>query len=441
MGAAWAGVVVRDSMPVRYHPILNGGPAQMPTQTAAIPDRPLRFSPARPIVGVCLLILLAICIVGCSRRPQYPQKTPDDALRAAIAMVKNGETRKLSDLIYADTPEMRAVLNQLGKVLDSMQKLSVASAKRFPAEFQKLQQDALAVAEDPKNKSLVAQLMVGMSEFGSGSGKAPSRQPNADDIRNAFSAILADPFGWIDRNASRLTTVKTADDTASVMFDGQPAIPVVGLPMKLENGKWYFVLPVNIPPISNVMPRSRQQWSILGSVLKVTDNAMVDLTKDVDAGRVSGLKNLTDKFQDKVLFPIAIAFASYAKELDVRGRTDRRLASFRTRQRAWVDARKKAAPEGTPGVSPKLLEAIGSVAPAKIEQIVRANKSLGGPLGVDKMSDVEFEDLAAGWLAEQGLRVRFGGDLFGDSLEQEIAVWQAERKSKLAASKPPARKK
>jgi hypothetical protein len=125
------------------------------------------------------------------------------------------------------------------------------------------------------------------------------------------------------------------------------------------------------------------------------------------------------------------------KELDVRGRVDRRVASFRTRQRAWVESRKKAAPEGTPGVSPKLLEALGSVAPAKVEQIVRANR----PFGVDKMSDSEFEDLIGSWLAEAGLRVKMDGELCGQAIEQSIAQWQAERTTKATAAAKPAPKK
>lgn len=386
------------------------------------------------LVGVMVAGFLAYMLTGTAKRNTYAQSSPDDVLRAAVAMIKNGETRQLSTLIYADSPEMRTVLGQLGTVLESMQKLSVSSAKRFPTEFQKLQDDALAAAEDPKNKGLVAQLMIGMNEFGN--GKPSGRQPNADDIRNAFSAILADPFGWIDRNAARLTTVKTADDTASILFDGQPAIPVVGLPMKLENGKWYIHLPLNVSPISNVMPKSKQQWSILGSVLKVTDNAMNDLRADVDAGSVAGLKNLTDKFQDKVLFPIAIAFASYGKELDVRGRTDRRLGALKTRQRAWVDAKKKAAAAGTQAVSPKLLEAISTVASTRVEQLVRANK----PFGVDKMSDGEFEDLVGGWLADDGLKIRFDGELSGASIDKSIVQWQAERKTRQPVAKPQTKK-
>jgi hypothetical protein len=406
----------------------------------AAPDVPVarRKSAIVPVAivlaGVLVAGLLAYTLSGSSHRVSYPQSSPDDVLRAAVAMIKNGETRKLSNLIYADTPEMRTVLNQLGEVLESMQHLSVSSAKRFPAEFQKLQDDALAAAEDPKNKSLVSQFMIGMNEFGN--GKSTGRKPNADDVRNAFSAILADPFGWIDRNAARLSTVKTADDTASIMFDGQPAIPVVGLPMKLENGKWYINLPLSVPPMSSVMPRTRQQWSILGSVLKVTDNAMIDLRKDVDAGRVTGLKNLTDRFQDKVLFPIAIAFASYAKELDVRGRTDRRLGALKSRQRAWVDAKKKAAAEGTTAVSPRLLEAIATVAPGRVEQLVRANK----PFGVDKMSDAEFEELIGGWLAADGLNVRMDGELAGPGVDASVAQWLTERKSKQGGAKPPPKK-
>ena len=410
-------------------------PATTPTIPMSGTRRKSLLAPvAIVLVGVLVAGLLAYMLTGTAKRHTYAQASPDDVLRAAVEMIKNGETRQLSTLIYADTPEMRTVLGQLGAVLESMQQLSVASAKRFPEEFQKLQNDALAAAEDPKNKGLVAQLMIGMNEFGN--GKPSGRQPYADDVRNAFSAILADPFGWIDRNAARLTTVKTADDTASIMFDGQPAIPVVGLPMKLENGKWYIHLPLNVAPISNVMPKSRQQWSILGSVLKVTDNAMIDLRRDVDAGGVAGLKNLTDKFQDKVLFPIAIAFASYGKELDVRGRTDRRLGAIRTRQRAWLDAKKKGAASGTQAVSPKLLEAISMVAPMRVEQLVRANK----PLSVDKMSDTEFEELVGAWLADDGLRVRWDGELSGETIDRTIAEWQAARKTRQVGAKPPAKR-
>lgn len=378
--------------------------------------------------------LAAAGITGCSRKRDYSQATPDDTIKSAIEMVKAGDTRRLTELIHAEGPEMRAVLNRLGVLLGNMQKLSVASAKKFPADFQKLQDDAAAAAADPKNKSLVGQIMVSMGSFEPSQSR--SRQPNADDLRNAFSALLADPYGWLERNASRLSTIKTADDAASVMFDGEPAIPVVGLPMKRDNGRWFIVLPITMPPISNVMPKTKDQWSILGSVLHVTDNAVRQLTDDVDAGRVVGLKNLTDKFQEKILLPIAIAFASYAKELDVASRMDRRLASLKTRSRAWAEARKKAGGDDSTGVSPRLTDAIMVVAPERIEKIVRANK----PLKVDAMNDAEFEELVSGWLADAGLKLKFDGELGPSDVDKTIAAWREERKSKLAANRPAKKK-
>lgn len=374
-----------------------------------------------PAIGFVAALTLLLGSSSCSRRERgYSQETPDDVIRSAIAMVKAGDTAKLSNLMYADSLEMRAVLRELGKLLQSMQKLSVASAQRFPEDFAKLQEQAAAAAGDPKNKSLITQLMIGLDTGGGGSPK----QPNADDIRNAFSAVLADPYGWLERNSTRLSTVLTTDDTAAVLFDGEPAIPVVGLPLKKEDGKWYVFIPTKTPPLSRVMPKTRAMWSILGSVVRVTDNAVKDLTVDVEAGRVAGLTNLTDKFQEKVLFTVAIAFGAYARELDVHGRIDRRMSQLRTRQREWSEARKKAAAAGDPGVSSKLTRAVQTVALTEIEQLTRKNK----PLGVDKMSDRELEDLMSGWLKSAGLSIAFDRDqLHGPELDARIAAWEEAR--------------
>lgn len=409
-------------------------PATRPPTPPRPPTRAQRLA-ARFMAGGILLALLlvigaAVYSIGASRIRTYNQSTPDDVIRAAVEMIKNGDTRRLTTLFYADGPDMRAALNKLGHTLESMQRLSAASARAFPAEFAKLQDDALAAANDPKNKGLVGQIM---AEMGDVSG-TPGRAPSADDVRAGFSALLADPFGWVDRNAARLSAVKTADDTAAVLFDGEPAIPVVGLPMKLEDGKWYFVLPINMPPISNYAPRTRQQWSIIGSVFQVLENATVALEAEVSRGGVTSLKNLTDKFQEKVLLPILMAFGPYAKEMDVRSRVERRTTALKSRQRAWVEARKKTPPADiTDGrVSPKLLDAVGSLTFTNIEAGVRANK----PLGIDKLSDPDFEELIGKWLREAGLTVNMAGDLTPEAIDKQIEAWRADRKAKAAAKKP-----
>ena len=75
------------------------------------------------LVGIALAAMLAYALSGGVRSVSYSQQTPDDVLRSAVAMIKSGQTRKLTNLIYADSPDMRGVLNQLGRLLESMHRL------------------------------------------------------------------------------------------------------------------------------------------------------------------------------------------------------------------------------------------------------------------------------------------------------------------------------
>lgn len=384
--------------------------------------------------GVCLLVALVLVILvlpGCQRRDRsYSQATPDDVIRSAAAMVKNGETRRLTELIYADSPEMRSLLQRLGRLFERTQSLSRSVEKRWPEEYAKLQSDALAAAQDPKNKGLLTQLI-------SASGQRRSnRSINPDDLRAAFSAFLADPYGWLDRGQSRISTTKIADDTAAVLFDGEPAIPVVGLMMKQEAGKWYIVLPTNAPGIANVWPRAKEQYDILGSAVKVIDNSFRDLATDVDAGRVSDIKNLTDKLQEKSLFPLAIAFAAYGKELDIRERTDRRVQALRKRVSDFAKARRQAGQddESSTGLASSMREAFIVLGQRKIERSLRANK----PLQIADLSDRDFEDFLAGLLTEMALGINFADDLGSPDVEKKAAAWlKAQQKP---ANPPPVKR-
>jgi len=114
-------------------------------------------------------------------------------------------------------------------------------------------------------------------------------------VQGALARLFADPYGWLDRNASRLTTVKLADDIAAVMVDNQPVMPPLGLTMRLEkDGKWYIVLPTNLPVVSNFMPRTREEWSIIASVIKVVENVTVELTKLARAPHRTRISEMSD---------------------------------------------------------------------------------------------------------------------------------------------------
>lgn len=374
----------------------------------------------RGISCLVLSLIVAVTLAGCERKRAYSQSTPDDVLKSAVSMAKSGDARRLTDLVHAESPEMRELLNRVGVLLSHMQKLSQAAAQRWPDEFARLQKDAADKAAGPGGATLMSML----SGMNRGNRQEP---PSPDDARAAINALLADPYGWLEHNGARLSAIKTSDDTASVLLDGQPLIPIVGLPMRQEGGKWFVSIPSGMPPLSGFWPRTRQQWSILGSLVQVLDNTVVALTQDVSQGKVGSLKGLTDKAQEKAMLPALLAFAAYGKEMDVRQRTDRRMKQFQARQSKWLEARRSAATDegASPAVSPRLISAMTTVAAPRLEESARKQTSLG----LDKLSDADFEGLLNGWLSEAGVGVTLSGDLSAGAVDKKIEAWDAARKA------------
>jgi hypothetical protein len=381
----------------------------------------------RRAVGGTLVVALAIAVAmagGCGKKRAYSQATPDDVIRSAVEMVKNKDTKQLGDLVYADSPEMRIFLDRLGDLFGHMQSLAGEVEKRFPKEMAEMRERAAKAAAEGKADPLLSALgsMSGGGRRGPG-GMGAGGGPGMDEdaARDLVNRLFADPYGWLEQNAGRLSALKTSDDTASVMLDDQPIIPVVGLPMKLENDKWYIALPTTFPGIANVMPRSKEQWSILVSVVKVLDRTVVEMTQDVKAGKLATMDSLGKQAREKALLPGAIAFAAYGKEMEVRSRVDRRIKQFQTKQKEWVKAKagdvEKDAP---PAVSPKMVSTMSRLASQKIEPLVRKNKAPA----FDRMSNGDFEALLASWLTEAGLQVKLDGDLTPAKVDPEIDRWE-----------------
>jgi len=375
---------------------------------------------SRLCIASVLAVVFALVFPGCDRKREYAQSSPDDVIASAVEMVTNDEAARLTTLIYAESPEMRQVLGQLGVLMGNLQKLAKTCAARWPDEYAKLQQQAVEQAQSSGGSLLSALGSGGRRRGGGGGGGGGGREDaNPDQMRAALNALLADPFGWIQRSATRLSTVKTSDDTAGVLLDGQPAIPLVGLPMKLDQGRWYVAIPTSVPPLNQAWPKTRAQWAILGAMIKTTDQAVVALNADVKSGKVGSVQQLVDTFQEKAIFPLMIASVPYGREMDVGNRAERRMGQLRARQREWVKGRASA---GSP-VSSQVTEAVLSVAPPKVEAGVRARNLPA----FDKLSDLEFQDLAQGWLRAEGLNLKLDEDLSGPGVDKAVADWRLER--------------
>lgn len=365
-----------------------------------------------------LLAAAAMVLSGCNREKEYSQDTPDDVLRSAAEMIRDGQTQRLPDLIAADNDEMRRMLDRLGVLFGNMQKLAAAAQERFPDDLARIKAAAEAQAASGAGNPLL-----GMVRSGGRGGPPGGGDESA--VKELVNRLFADPYGWLDRNATRLTAEKIADDQAMILFDGEPLIPIVGLPMIERDGKWYVALPTNMPPLSMGWPKTKPQWDIIRSLVTIIDKAVIEMTEDIRQGRVGGLDQLASKAQEKMIFPAAFAFLAYQREMDVRSRVDRRMSQFRTRQREWAKSVRDKGRE----VSPKLLLAIEKVAPAEIEQVVRKRT----PLAIDQLSDSDFEDLAAQWLGRKGLTVAMDGDVGPEAIDARVQAWLDAQSAALAS--------
>lgn len=361
---------------------------------------------------MALVTAAAVMLGGCDRPKKYSQETPDDVLRSAAEMIRDGQTQRLPDLIHADNEQMRRMLDQLGRLFGNMQKLAAAAQQRFPDDMAKMKEEAERRAASGAANPLLAGLM------GEGGGGRRGGPQDEGAMRDLINRLFADPYGWLEQNADRLTAEQITDDQATILLDGEPLIPIIGLPMIEREGKWYVALPTNMPPLNQGWPRTKQQWDILRSVVIIADKAVIEMTEDVKLGRVGSLDRLANKAQEKMLFPGALAFAAYGREMDVRQRTDRRMGQWRTRQRDWAKA--KAEQQGAP-VSAKLLNAVERIAAVELEAIVRKNERIA----IAEMSNTLFEDTATEWLARNGLAIRLDGAVEAEAVDARVEAWLA----------------
>ena len=416
-----------------------------------------------------VFITLALVLVGqsgCERK--LAQGTPDDTVAAAFKLVRGGQAEKLPRLIYADSRELRSVLGRLEKLTGAMQELGTAVGKRFPNDVAAYSKQAEESIKNGIGEKKGAGLGSASTHTGSGGGSgttpgtggstggkpasaaaaarasgfaglfgqrprvAPTAgQPNAlsaapDARRREFEQmigrIFADPFSWITSVEGRLTTQMIADDQAAVLLDGAP-VPPIGLSMRRADGKWYFELPLSLPVISGYVPQTFSEWSIVGSLIRVFENTVRELTDDVKSNKVNRIEQLAEKAGEKAFVPAVMVFVAYTKEMDVRSRRERVVGEFKKKLNEWgkerrdagddrdvirtfIDATVRLAVEDLDLAVRKRVADKGASLP-EFSKMTRAELSgfvqgLFGPVGVKL--DIESPSLTAAELADAGTK-------------------------------------
>lgn len=253
------------------------------------------------------LAAAAILLAGCRH---YAQDSPEAVIASAKEMVSAGHADRLPDLIYADSKDMRQLLDKLGEVLGTLQSLAKEVQKAFPEEIEAYRQQAVEAAKKGEATNFLQQ--ISGQALGGRRMKRPKGGDEADSMRSSFDMLMkevfADPYGWLERSEGRLSVKQVTDDTATVLWDQKPMLGV-GLSLKLEDGKWFVQLP--LPP--NVMPKSADSWEVVGEGLDVLDNMLKDLKADVQARRVEHLEDLAHSAGEKAFVPAALIILAYEK--------------------------------------------------------------------------------------------------------------------------------
>lgn len=396
-------------------------------------------------MGLAAGVIALIAWLGL--RTEYSQATPDDVLKSAIMMVKDGKAERLSDLMYADNVEYRVTLTRLGKLCGTMQELGQAINDRFPQDVARAR-ETLKKSAEGKQASIISAISQGPSGGGGGGGgglqigamnfqppKTAEEGKQREEQMQAYLAnIFADPFGWLADSAGKLTTEKIADDTAVIKYDGEPLLGGL-ITLKQHDNRWWIVLPLHLPGVSAYSPQTRNEWQIVASLLKAIDNAMIELRDDVRSGKVAAVDQLGMAAGEKAFIPAAVIMAMYAKEMDVRSRREKALASFKKRWREFEKARQETLTDLKP-----MSEAVNKAAIEGLDKLIRKrtlDKDANPLPKFEGMPDTELTTLVEGWLSTEGAKgVKLTGPITRAMGESASAAIDAHAKSGIRV-KPP----
>ncbi|MGI9013051.1 MAG: hypothetical protein ACR2GY_02250 [Phycisphaerales bacterium] len=226
----------------------------------------------RMLPRLCLLCAMVCLLHGCSD-PEYDLSSPEIALNSMQQMIEDGNARSLAsvihiparDIAFADgVTEASAINDVMQKTADLLGQLHRVSTKlrdRYPDEIG---------VEIETARGAMGAIYLGFLE-------------------EPMARFLADPFAFLRDQRERLATIDLGDGSAAVMWDGEPAFGGIGLAMREVDGEWKFELPIDMPPISEFRPETREEWAVIASMMLGFENALNDFEDRLDAGKFGSL--------------------------------------------------------------------------------------------------------------------------------------------------------
>lgn len=270
----------------------------------------------RALFGVVGALVLAILLTGCSDATPSRQSTPDETIATARAFLAAGEGERLHELIYSTSPDMRQFLSRSGRMLGNLEKLSDSMQKRWPKEIAALRAKAEEAAKKGQPTSLLGQV-AGQAMQQNRRRRGPPRGDERQGFDDAIARLFADPYAVLRDSEGKLQAVYMTEDQMALTWNGKPVLAPLGMTMrKSEEGKWYFELPLNLPGVSGFMPKTKEQWELFGGVVTIFDKVVVDLTKEIEEGKLQTMEAVSRRAGEMTFIPAAMTFYAYTKLRD-----------------------------------------------------------------------------------------------------------------------------
>lgn len=274
------------------------------------PIGPMGLIKRAPLLIACAVV--ATALTGCSDK-SYDQGSPEAAIASARQMVQEGNAEKLPVLIYTETPEMKRLFNTTGRLLGHVEDLAIELNKRFPQECQELAARAEQQAKEGKPTTLIGQLSQA-AQRQRGKRRGPPSVEDRKAFDDAVTRFFADPYAFIRESDGKLTTTPLGDTQVALLWDKKMILPPIGMIMQQgEDGLWYFVPPTSLPGVKDFMPKTKEQFEIMGGLIAVFDKVVLDLTKEVREGQLSSLQMVSQRAGEMTFVPAVLTFYAYSE--------------------------------------------------------------------------------------------------------------------------------
>ncbi len=223
--------------------------------------------PRRTQILALLLAVMAVA-TGCGRKEvgEYDTSTPDKAVDAVAAMVRDGHAELLPRMVFLKTRDVtfedgvteasavEDVRGKAGEMLGRLWRVSRKIQARWPDQVRKEVDGAL----------------------------------RGRSVEDALMRVMADPFAALEAQRSKLTTEDMSDGTAALLWEGEPVLGGMLSLVETPEG-WRLNVPVELVRTNRYWPDTRHEWAVVASMMLAIENSLIDFERELDGGKFRDL--------------------------------------------------------------------------------------------------------------------------------------------------------